>query len=1092
MNRSKRKQDPGSPKKHLKKKTKRKNGLMTLVLQKERSRRSLDPHGRLQWSINSSSLGSQTSSTEVTTGSYAEALVSRKEPFASKVSAVPTSGTSGVSPEVLEAPGSSPPLSPYKQTAPTAQPPKPTSTLPTVTASNTEEDPGSKRKRQSSSTPAPQKKKQVKKKNGFCPICLKNFEQVRRHFIATHSTECTEELKSQFDLVTCSCGRLLARNGLKTHQKHCSKVTPSLGVRSDGDGLDLLFAVLQNDNSSSEQVESVYGTLARIPAFSKVWKPAEVKLINRAVSAICGQFLENGRPVELLRLWCLPKLGINPLFTRNKLSTLKKRLDNYPRVDGLELLRERLHEFKSGEVPLSKADKVERKVAQGRVGAAARVLTSKLGVAESSDKTFDKLKELHPQEAENNWNSNLTTHVPVQVDTTDILVALKRTSAETSGGPSGFDGRLVYSLRHNADFQKFLAKVANDMANGTQGLKRLFLSSRLIPLLKNKEGDVRPIAVGEILYRVCAKALLSRADVDLLPYQFGVKTPNGCEPISHLIEVKGVTHHVISTDLKNAFNSLNRNFLWSQVKRFASGLLGVFEWGYGQHSELFVQGVLRLMSESGVKQGDPLAPALFSMALRPILYGISCELKKAKVVIPGEEPLYAYLDDAYYLAQEGFKQTATEIITNGFNKFQTISGLVLRPEKSRHVTPKEFATGGFEVLGCHTGGGTKAFLQKVAENFSQKALSLQVLRKQSGHLIMTRCFRPGLNHLLRTVKCKRRHWKLADTVIMEHVRHLVGGFKNPKVQRCLVSLPIRMGGLGLALPSEVSKLVYGSSLNSSLQTLRNLFPEVVLPEGGEVVTQRECLQELWTKTRKIYMGKLNLKEKRQFVDLNGVLGTKWMHVLPCARHFAFNDGVFGAMMAERLALKNLFCHGCKLNVAFTHAQGCKSVQHVRTKRHQYVKEWLGQAYRQADAKVTNEPLDSTKKRRADLLISGRFCGGTRAVDITVRATSGTTADKVVNLAGPNLEPVGELRVLLQKSWDLKMEQNSGLDFGGAFRPFVLSSGGSMHPANLRDLDALRRRAPKAHTFLLYSLSASLRRSMAEAALSCFCRATQDS
>lgn len=56
--------------------------------------------------------------------------------------------------------------------------------------------------------------------------------------------------------------------------------------------------------------------------------------------------------------------------------------------------------------------------------------------------------------------------------------------------------------------------------------------SRLIPL-KEGDGSARPIAVGELICRLCAKALIvPRFQPDfLLPFQLGVKSPEGVEPI---------------------------------------------------------------------------------------------------------------------------------------------------------------------------------------------------------------------------------------------------------------------------------------------------------------------------------------------------------------------------------------------------------------------------------------------------------------------------------------------------------------------------------------------------------------------------------
>jgi len=89
--------------------------------------------------------------------------------------------------------------------------------------------------------------------------------------------------------------------------------------------------------------------------------------------------------------------------------------------------------------------------------------------------------------------------------------------------------------------------------------------SRLIALEK-EDGGIRPIAIGEALYRLVAKAILQALFHDniLLPFQLGVKSPGGVEPAVFLLQQaihSNLQHkfsHVTSLDFSNAFNSLSR------------------------------------------------------------------------------------------------------------------------------------------------------------------------------------------------------------------------------------------------------------------------------------------------------------------------------------------------------------------------------------------------------------------------------------------------------------------------------------------------------------------------------------------------------
>ena len=90
-----------------------------------------------------------------------------------------------------------------------------------------------------------------------------------------------------------------------------------------------------------------------------------------------------------------------------------------------------------------------------------------------------------------------------------------QTSNETAGGISGLDGGLLDVVRYNEDFQDLMFDITQRIAKGIQSLPHLFLASRLVPLNKNQQGDVRPIAVGELLYRIAAKVILDMQEVML-------------------------------------------------------------------------------------------------------------------------------------------------------------------------------------------------------------------------------------------------------------------------------------------------------------------------------------------------------------------------------------------------------------------------------------------------------------------------------------------------------------------------------------------------------------------------------------------------
>ena len=107
--------------------------------------------------------------------------------------------------------------------------------------------------------------------------------------------------------------------------------------------------------------------------------------------------------------------------------------------------------------------------------------------------------------------------------------------------------------------------------------------------------------------------------MNLLPTQFGVGTKGGVEPLVHYTALAGHTRCIHSVDLKNAFNTMKRSFIWAGVRDRAPELLNTFKWSYSDHSTLVLPDGSELLSKSGVRQGDPLGPVFFSLGYSQVV-----------------------------------------------------------------------------------------------------------------------------------------------------------------------------------------------------------------------------------------------------------------------------------------------------------------------------------------------------------------------------------------------------------------------------------------------------------------------------------------
>ena len=108
--------------------------------------------------------------------------------------------------------------------------------------------------------------------------------------------------------------------------------------------------------------------------------------------------------------------------------------------------------------------------------------------------------------------------------------------------------------------------------------------------------------------------------------------------------IRGYTH-LTSLDFYNAFNTVDRRDIANWLLHFAPSLYRAGRWAYGTSSDLVLSDE-RILSSQGVRQGDPLGPLLFSLAIRSLLTDLSTALGPHRRIL-------AYLDDVYILSADG-------------------------------------------------------------------------------------------------------------------------------------------------------------------------------------------------------------------------------------------------------------------------------------------------------------------------------------------------------------------------------------------------------------------------------------------------------
>ena len=174
------------------------------------------------------------------------------------------------------------------------------------------------------------------------------------------------------------------------------------------------------------------------------------------------------------------------------------------------------------------AARAQKLLEKGFLRRAARALSEPASLAPSSVETFAQLKTKHPVGEPSPFASSANPRVGPLPTANDVNSALQSFARDTAPGISGWNMPLLMEAATRPGVMQMLVLLCRMFQLGTLPGKQLLLVSRLIALDK-PEGGVRPIAVGELVYRLMAKVALSKsfAPRQLAPFQLGVKSAGG-------------------------------------------------------------------------------------------------------------------------------------------------------------------------------------------------------------------------------------------------------------------------------------------------------------------------------------------------------------------------------------------------------------------------------------------------------------------------------------------------------------------------------------------------------------------------------------
>ena len=670
--------------------------------------------------------------------------------------------------------------------------------------------------------------------------------------------------------------------------------------------------------------------------------------------------------------------------TRDHCNHLQRRLQQWSNGEFQSLLEEgrciqnRLPKRTYHDDPNHVARIFSRLMLLGKVREANNFITRK------SSSGLLKLDDLVPTTSDEGKTSMVTTlqllkekHPPAKTPTEDILLSNHPESSNTavnfifesldassirdsalstkgSAGPSGLDAtiwkRMCTSFKSASNnLCSSLAGVGKRICTSvvsSEGISA-FVACRLVPL--NKCPGVRPIGVGEVPRRIISKAILHLIADDIKdaagPLQTCAGQEGGSEAAVHAIrdifnmpEVEGV----LLVDASNAFNSINRQAALHNISVLCPSLSTVLNNTYQAPIRMIITGSGEISSSEGTTQGDPLGMAMYAIGILPLIQKLHEHCQATKQVwfaddataagtceslrqwwdfLSTEGPKYGYYPNAtktYLIIKEAYQPIAQRIFTN--------TNIVITCQGKRH-------------LGAAL--GTNSFIEEYVSTkvheWEEELLTLSRIAKSYPHEAFsayTHGFSSRWTYLSRTIPDIAHLFQPLEKIIQNHfIPALTGRPPCSKNERLLLSLPARLGGLGITKPDDESSHLYEASKYitaplADLITSQNIKAHINFSKVKEAkVHMRNIKADRLKKISSDIQKDLDPSKLRLY-ELSCEKGSStWITTLPIAEHgFDLHKRAFRDALCIRYGwqLDNLpsSC-ACGNNFTIEHAMTCR-------------------------------------------------------------------------------------------------------------------------------------------------------------------------
>ena len=541
------------------------------------------------------------------------------------------------------------------------------------------------------------------------------------------------------------------------------------------------------------------------------------------------------------------------------------------------IIQSRIGKLRSTDPP-DKSKLFTKLVLEGQINSALRFLSesSSGGVLPLTDEVMAQLQLKHPNPQPAKWGSLLFGPIDDEfpesiysgINGEMIRQAALRTKG--SGGPCGVDANDFRRMLACKSFKQSSTKLCEAIATMAKTLFTQYIdpltieplvTSSLIPLDKG-EGAVRPIGVGEVIRRICGKCVMNIAKRDVAEasgsLQLCAGQKSGSEAAIHAMHrifEADDTDAVLLIDASNAFNALNRAAALHNI-RVLCPVIAVYAINtYRQSARLFITGGKEITSAEGTTQGDPLAVALYALSIQPLITSLQA-MSDARQCWFADDASGAGTISEIKQWWDGLNTLGPDI---GYFPNAKKCWIIAKPEKEALVREAlKDTVNNVTVEGQrHPGAviGSRDYLQdyvneKVTSWVNEVAQLAEFARAQ-----------PQTSYAAYTFGLKHRWTYFLRTDIQDLLEPLKEAIsqvlipaiverKCSKLDRDVLALPVRLGGLGLSNPCHESAREHASSIQVTSPLVENIvaqthqLPDESLIESGRKAVKRGKAEEL--------------------------------------------------------------------------------------------------------------------------------------------------------------------------------------------------------------------------------------------------------